>query len=260
MKKVIPIIMAIVFFAGLNTVWAEEAHYDPMQRDLIFIEGEATINVPANGFRLTFGFDVDKGSFVEANRESTRIIDAISGNVKSLGLSNVEIVKGWDVLRQAKISFGQKGRKLFNKLTIEVTNYPEGKLHELISKIVDMSLSVSDLVSLEDASVFVTDDVESKKKEEVLGLALKALQSNAIRAAEALNKKISAPKRIFVTNEQQVGEFKHRYAETYDKAYEKSMKMELNQIVNIQKSFRVNAQIVDQVKLSAKVAGIYQVE
>lgn len=260
MKKISPVIMAIVFLVGLNAAWAEETRYDPMERNLIFIEGEATITVPANGFRLTFGFDVDKGSFVEANKESTRIIDAISGHVKGLGLSNVEVIKGWDVLRQAKISFGQKGRKLFNKLTIEVTNYPEGKLHELISKIVDMGLSVSDLVSLEDASVFVTDDVESKKKEEVLGLALKALQSNAVRAAEAVNKKISAPKRIFVTNEQQVGEYKHRYAMSYDSAYEKSAKMELNQFVNIQKSFRVNAQIVDQIKLSAKVAGIYQIE
>ncbi|MEI8176174.1 MAG: hypothetical protein WCG78_04845, partial [Candidatus Omnitrophota bacterium] len=167
-------------------------------------------------------------------------------------------VKGWDVMRQAKISFGSKGRKLFNRVTVEAVNFPEGKLHELIATIVDMSLSVSDLVSLENASVFVTDDVESKKKEEVLALALKALGSNATKSAEALNRKIIAAKRVFVTNE-------HRVGATMDMmdagiACEKSMRQELSSVINVQKSFRVDAQIVDQIKLTAKVAGVYQVE
>lgn len=113
MKKVVGVIIAMILFVGVGPILAEEAHFDPLERNLIFIEGDATITVPVNGFRLTFGFDVDKGSFAEANRESTRIIDQISANVKGLGLSNVEIIKGWDVLRQARISFGQKEAQAF---------------------------------------------------------------------------------------------------------------------------------------------------
>lgn len=251
------IILTVLSFTVSVTILAEETHFDPFARNFIFVEGESEITVAVNGFRLTFGFDIDKASFSEASHESARIINAINAEVKNLGLSNVEIIKGWDILRQAKISIGAKGRKISNKVTIQVINYPQGKLHELIAKIIDTSLAVDPAVALENIDVFISEEVENKKKEEVVTGALKALQSNAVRAAEAVGKKLSAPKRIFITN-QEIYDLSEAYEK--DRYYKEERKMALSSLVSIQKSFKVEAQIVDNMKLKAKVAGIYEVD
>ncbi|MDD5194636.1 MAG: SIMPL domain-containing protein [Candidatus Omnitrophica bacterium] len=259
MRKAISfLVFSVVFFTVWEKTWAQDVHFDPLARNIIFVEGEAEITVPVNGFKLTFNFDIDKPSFGEASQESTRIINAISAQIKGLGLANVEIIKGWDILRQARISIGAKGRKISNTVTIQSINYPEGKLHGLIANIIDRSLAVDPAVALESISVFVSEDVENKKNEEAVTGALKALQSNAVRTAEALGRKLSAPKRIFVTN-RQIYDSSNDYARE-ESQYDYKKSRALSSFVSIKKSFRVETQVVDNIRIKATVTGMYEIE
>ncbi len=260
MKRIILSALIIAALCAFNAS-AQEMHYDPMSRNLIFVEGNADITVPTNMFKLTFDFDIQKGSFLEASTESDRIISEIDKVVKNLNLPDVEIIKGWDVIKQASISIGQSGKKLSNKITIKVTNYPGDKLHDLISKIIDGCLAINKDIYFTNIEVGLSDDVENQKREEVLINALRKLKSNAEKAAETQGVKIAEAKRIFVTQTNEIGE---RYV-AMDSAvrgelYEEQSVRSMTKIASIQKGFVVRSQVSDHVKIAAKVAGVYEVK
>lgn len=245
----------VLLLGSISTAVAEECDYDPLERNLIFVEGEAEITVPVDGFSLAFSFDVDRAAFGDASKESNKIADKIAAQIKELGLSNVEIIKGWDIVKQAKISIGAKGRRLSNRLVVRVLDYPQGKFHDLIAEAIDRTIAVDSSIALEDVSILISEAKENKKKEEVLVEALKALQSNAKSAAQALGRVLSQPKRIYISSEQ--GTYKSEeslYQSRGDREYL------AKSFASIQKSFRVKSEIVDNVKLTAKVHGIYQLE
>lgn len=246
------VLQAMPLFAEANLV-----EYDPLKRNLLFVEGEAEKEFPVNIFRLKFGFDIQKGNFSEANAYSARIIDSISASVKDLELSDVKIIKGWGIVKQAKISIGASGSKLSNQLIIEVRNFPAGKLHELIVKIIDTSLAVDKEVYLEGVEVAVTEDMGDKYKEEELMEALKRLRANAEKTAQTQDRKISAVKRIFVLSDQETVAVMDRSGYSY-MMEEKSLARKA--FVSVQKGFTVRSDITDHIKISAKVAGIYEIE
>lgn len=259
MKKFVLAVMLFAFGFSTGAVLAEETHYDPMARNLIFVEGKAETTIPVNGFSLTFGFDIEKGSFADASSYSNGIVDRISAGVKALNLTSIEIIKGWDIVKRAKISIGAKGKKISNVLTVRVLDYPQGKLHELIAAIIDKSLAVDPAIALENIKVFVSEDIENKKKEELVDEALKALKSNASRAAEAVGRKLSAPKRIYISSEQDVYKSEESYDRLYP-SYEMPASPPIKRAISIQKSFNVSAEIVDHMKMSATVFGVYEIE
>ncbi len=124
----------------------------------------------------------------------------------------------------------------------------------MIATIIDKGLAVSPLVALNDVQVFVSSDLELKKKAEVSAQALKVLESNAIRTATTLGRKIVAPKRIFVNEEDIFGKNMVKDEPQYlDYSATK-------RFISIQQSFRVEAQIVDKMSMLVKVYGIYQIE
>jgi len=233
---------------------------DPLRRNLIFVEGESDKEFAVNMFRLSFGFDIQKASFSETNTQSEQIAKRIEASVKGLGLSGVKIIKGWDIIKQAKISVGATGSKLSNQLIIEVRDFPEGKMQELIAKIIDLSLAIDKEVFLEKVESGVTEDVEDKCKEEVLTEALKQLKINADSTAGTQGKKVTAVKRVFVITDQQAAAEVNQYG--YD-SYEpraKSPMMLSRSFVSVQKGFNVSSNITDHVKVYSKVAGVYEID
>lgn len=258
MRKHTSAVFLLLFLFASHSVCAQEVHYDPLARNLIFVEGEAELTVPINAVDLEFGFDIDKSSFVEAEQESARIIEQITMNAASLKLGHVELLKGWDLVKQAKISLSTKGRKISNRLTLRITDFPEEKLHELIAAVIEKTLSVSGSIQLENVRVFVSEEIENQKKEEVVTEALKTLQSNALRAAQTLNRTLSAPKRVFVTSEAAVAAKEEDRFYDYSSGLQEGFLSRSKSPVSYQKSFKVQAQIVDHLKISAKVSGIYE--
>jgi len=256
MKKIVLIAVSFMFIiiSGREALPAQN-EVDPLERDLIFVEGRAEIDVPVDGFSLTFTFNIDKGSFGDASSESNRIADAVAYNIRSLGLANTQVIKGWDIVKQSMISVGAKGRKISNRIVIKVFDYPQGKLHETIARAIDKGLAVDSAIALEDIKIIVSDNLENKKKEEALSQALKALQSNAVRAAEAVGKNIVTAKRIFITNDQNAYQAESM---SYDAMSYKGAPL-VRSAVSVQKSFRVESEITDQVKITATVSGVYQI-
>lgn len=262
MKKAIPAILFVALMLVSFVVFAQEPNHDPMARNLIFVEGVSELTVPVNGFSLTLDFDLEKASFNEAHQRAQGIIAAIQSMTSKLGLKEVEIIKGWDLVRQYKISFGSKGKKISNRLIIKVKNFPEGKLHDMLASMIDQSLAVDEAISLVDVNVFLTDELENMKKEEVVQEALKNLHSNAGKAAQAVQRTMSMPKRVFVTSEASVQEQEDSSRANYGYGSEVLAEQAFasRKIISVQKSFKVQSQVTDQIKMIAKVAGIYQID
>jgi hypothetical protein len=256
MRRIGFILTLFVMFMYSVCTAVEENCYDPLERNLIFVEGQAEITVPVDYFAISFGFDIEKPSFSESSNESARIMNAVGENAKKLGLADVEIIKGWDLLRQSKISIGSKGKRISNMVTVRVKNFPVERMHELIARIIDESLALNSSIALDNIEVSVSEEMENKKKAEVTAGALKALQENATRAAQAIGKTAVIPKRIFITSDQAV------MAQDYEakSKYEYGGALAQRSFVSFQKSFRVKAQVSDTIKISAKVSGVYQIE
>ncbi|MFH2138777.1 MAG: SIMPL domain-containing protein [Candidatus Omnitrophota bacterium] len=253
MRKILFFVLVMVFFSPLN-VFAENESIlaDPLKRNLIFVEGTSEIIIPVNNFEIKFGFDIQKGSFNEASQESNRIFDAIEKEIKTLGLSDVEVIKGWDLLRQAKISFGSKGKTISTKVTIRVKNCPQGKLHTMIAQVIDKALAIDSAIVLENINVFIDDKTEQEKKQEVTENALKKLNSNATRIANSLEKKITSPKRVYITSGESLADKLEEKEALYDYS-------SMQKCITIRKSFKVDAEIVDYMKISATVTGIFEI-
>lgn len=234
----------------------ENSDYDPFKRNLIVVEGQAEMSVPVNEFKLTFGFDLQRATFSEAEEESSRIIDAMDSKVKVMGLKDYEIIKGWDIVKQAKISLGQSGSKLSNEVIIKVKDFPLDKLHQLITGIIDKSLAISKDVYLKNVEVGLSEELENSKKEEVMATALKTLKSNAEKVAQSQGLSIVTPKRIYATSNQAVVNqmvADKRYGSSYDEmALERS-------VVSIRKGFVIRSEITDHITLAINVSGVYEI-
>lgn len=260
MKRIAVAVMmcAMVFcYSGIAIAQSNLVEYDPLKRNLLFVEGDAEKEFPVNIFRLRFGFDIQKGNFSDADSSSRQIIDRITASVQKLGLTNVNIIKGWDVVKQGKISIGASGSKLSNQLIVEVRDFPADKMQESITRIIDSSLAVGKEVFLEGVEVNITKEVEDVYKEEVLMQALKSLKANAEKAAETQGKRIMAAKRIFVLNSQEAVN-----AATQDMCYEtpRTASVMRQSYISVQKGFTVRSNITDHLKISSRVSGIYEIE
>ncbi len=162
-------------------------------------------------------------------------------------------------MRQEKISFGAKGRKISNSLSVRVVGFPEGKLFDWITKIIDNSLAVDTALSLDDVEVFLSPAIEEKKRAEVTIQAVKNLQANATAAIEAMNKTMTSAKQVFITGSDNQPDpvYRHDYR-MKSTMLSKEAAGSLSQSVNIQKSFKVRAQIAYQIRLNAVVSGVYE--
>ena len=244
-----------LFFLNIG-VSAEQNCFDPYERNLIFVDASAKEIVPVDSFQIVFSFDVNTDFFANSAEESKRIIKAIENNINNMKLTNVEIIRGWDFIKQSKISIGAKGRKLSNNLTIRVKDFPKGKLHSLISQIIDLSLGVDKAVILQSLSSFVSEDVLLKKEEEIFTMALSNLKVKAEAEALILGKTSAEPKRVY--------RFRDSFAQ--NRQYESQMtssysghKMKKS-FISIQKPFNINTEIVDRVEIKASVSGVYEIK
>lgn len=256
MKKIYAflLLLSLLAFNFPHRAFAE-GEYDPMARNLVYLQGDAELAVPVDGFELKFSWEVDKESFDKGREVTAQTIEKIRKNVTALGTAKVEIIHGWDVVRQARISFGAKGRKLTNAVSVRVTGFPEGKLYEWITKIIDSTLAADSNIELQDLEVFLSGAKEQAARREVTAQAVKNLKDNAATSIGALGKSVTGPKQIFVSGEAPVPMGR---AAGYggDGMYQE--KIALRSAVNIQKSFKVQAQIADQIKLNARVTGVYE--
>lgn len=254
------IIMVGAFMLGTTFASAEEYNYDPMQRNLITVQGESKIVVPVNAFDILFDFDMEKGSFTEASQESQRVINTIQSSLADLEPAKIEIIKGWDLVKQGTISFGSKGKKISNIIKLRVTEFPNEKLHEYIATILDKSLPVNSGLIVKGVEVYLTEEVENAKKEELLEQAIRKLESNSARIAKGLGKKITAAKRIYVKVTEK-SDPQENYLSYHSSMKEKVMyeRSSLSD-VSIRKRFRLQADIEDHIEMTSSIFGIYEIE
>ena len=179
----------------------------------------------------------------------------IESHTREMGLTDIEIIRGWDLLRQAKISVGSKARKIGNRVTLKVKKFPEGKMQEMITRLIDKTMAIDGSIVLDQIDVFVSDEVQNQKKSEVVQTALKNLQVNARQTAEALGRKTALPKRVFVSDDEEVQESLGDPRGWYSDG-----KTSVKQFFSIQKSFKVNTEIADTMVFHAHVTGVYEIE
>ena len=255
LPKVILSVFVLSFLAAGGGL-AEERRDGHRDKNLIYVEGQAKNAVEVNAFHVNLDFDLEKGSFDETRQSSQKVVDKIKANVDALGFKSVQYIQGWDLLRQAGISLSSKGKKVSNRLTIEVADFPQGRLFDAMAKVVDAGIGADPAVTVTSVNVFLTDDLESKTRQQSLKEALSDLNQNAVQAAGALGRTIQSPKQIFTTNEQNLEQGQEGLRDVHSWSSFSDSKMK--GIVSFQKSFKVDAQISEQINVVARVAGYFE--
>ncbi len=255
MKKTIAISGIILGLFFSITVHAQELQtFDPLARNLIYVEGEAKITVPVDSFSISFDFDVERPSFEEARKESEAIAAKVEESLKGLSFKKIEVIKGWDLIKQNRISLTSKAKLLSNVLRIHISGFPEGKLHESVALAVDHSIAVSGALGLRSVEVDLSDELEQTKKGEVISKALQTLDVNAKSIASGLGKKVVSVKRAFISNEQNMPQT----TEAYDGYAFKQARF--SSPIVIQKSFKVAAQVPEAMEIHSQVSGTYEID
>lgn len=229
------------------------ADVDPMAHNLIYIDGQAEVVVPIDRFELTFSFDRNRGSFDEASTTSNNIIEQAVQNLKKTGAKDIEVIKGWDLIRQAGISLGSKGRNISNKVILRVNNVPSGQLQTLIAKSIDMLVATDASIILEKVDVAVNEDIQAKMKQQATLKALADLKAKAESMAQALGRPLGAPKRIFIEDNPSP------YA-AQEMMYDAAATAAPRSLVTFQKSFKVDSEVADHIRINVRVNGVYEIQ
>ena len=247
------LVMAVA--APSSSGFAQEETHAKKQPKLVFAQGEAKQTVAVDGVRLFFKFPTEKGSFVEAGKDGQAVIDAIRGRLTNLGGAVLSTTHGWDLLKQAKISFSTKGRRIDHDLVVELTQVPSGQLHALVAKVIDESLQASDKLELERIEVFLTDVKEAEVRLALLAEASKDAKARAEQAVSATGVELSGPYYLWTTSE--TGS---PMEQDSGSGFYKSKRMALAaEFVSVQKSFKVSADVPDQLELKVSISGAFEI-
>jgi hypothetical protein len=249
MKRLTQLLMIFIFL--LSTLASAEVKngFDPLDRNLIFVEGSASQTVAVSGFKIEADFNESKRTFLLASQSSFDIISEIQGVLTSAGLTSVKVSKGWDLVKQNTLSFESKAKKISNKITISVNNYPEGELHQTIAKVLDLTLKASNKITIKNIEVFLSEETEKEVKEKLTLNAISEMTKSAEAIAASLGKKSVEAKRVFYHTNIPNRNY-------HNESYSGIIKSK----VSYNRKFKVNSEIVDQIKLKSSVSGTFQID
>ena len=118
------------------------------------------------------------------------------------------------------------------------------------------SLQASDKLELERIEVFLTDKKEAEARLALLAEAAKDAKARAEQAASATGVELSGPYYLWTASE--TGSPMEQDSESRSYA-PKRMMLGAQSLVSIQKSFKVSADVPDQLELKVSISGAFEV-
>ena len=250
--------MGRIFLSGLfvcvlgGPCWAHEVLTKDSPK-LIYVQGSASRSVPVDGVRLLFTFSVEKGTFAEARSAGQEIIEAIRKSLADLKGPTVSFIQGWDLLKQAKISLNTKGRRVDHNVVVELEAVPAGRLHELVAQVIDRSLAVGGKLELRRIDVYLTKAKEQEMRAALFQEATQHTVQEAQGIAKAAGVQPVGPRYLFATSEVA------SHTDLQEQVYGTAGQQFLSSIV-VRKSFKVEADVPDQLELSVSVVGAFEIQ
>ncbi len=239
--------VAILVLSGLGASALEEK-----DARAIHVTGEASVTVPVDAVRITFIFPSESGTFEESHAEGKSLFDKIREAVPLGEPLKLETVYGWDLLRQSKISWGQKGRRINQKMTISVEGIPKGELHAFLAKTIDDVLRVDGKIELESIEVYLTDAAEEKAKVGLWKLAARKAKIQAKEMADAMGAQLGAVR--FISNAPGMSDNgQGRDGKMY------SMSGEMGSL-RVRQSFKVPTEVPDFIESGVRVWAAYDIK
>ena len=238
-------------FGASPLCWARES--DKEDPKVICTQGEATRSIPVDGVRLFFRFPVEKGSFDDARRSGDELVAKIRSGLGALPVEKTEIIHSWDLVRQAVLSWGTKGKRIDHNFAVELEGIPAGKLHEIVAQVVDRSLPVYDKLELERIEVYLREPTEQAARGSLYREAAKVALANAKGVAEASDVRLVGPRAFFTnSNVASLTEANVRY--------KSGLLSEAASSFDVRKSFKVRGDVPAELDLSVSVVGVFEIE
>ncbi|MCD4780293.1 MAG: SIMPL domain-containing protein [Candidatus Omnitrophica bacterium] len=255
-KKIVGFIVVSVFVVSVSS-WAQQVPANQSEKDIVIVSGHASKMVNVDAFRLDFVFDVDRGSFGAAVAASEDIVSKIEGKLKEIQGDSYRVIKGWDLLKQKKISVNSKSRKISNKISIDVDQVKLGELLSQIGRIVDAVIQVNSKISLESMKVYVSDYKRQRIQKELVAQAVGDMQALAAITATKSDRKIKQLIRVVylpgnLELEQHDG---YPFREPF-----RASTINVWASFSERKSFNVEAEVSDQIEMSTRIMGYYEMD
>lgn len=222
---------------------------------LIYAQGEASQSVPADAVRLIFQFPIEKGSFEEARQTGDMLIEKVRQELSSLQGVKVSIIHSWDLIRQALISWGTKGKKIEHRFAVELEGIAPGKLHEMVSLAIDRSLPVYDKLEMEQIEVYLQEATEEAAKAALYEKAAKSALRYAQGMAQAAGAQLAGTRYLFASSQVVSQTEPERYSRMFSED-----SAALRRGIEIRKSFKVRGDVPDELELSVSVVGAFEIQ
>ena len=144
-----------------------------------------------------------------------------------------------------------KAKKITNSITLTVTAYPQGQLHNTLAQTLDILLATSRKIVIKDIAVFLTEAAEEKHKQQLTRNAIANMTRHARSMAKSLGKTKASPKRVYThTTTHPPERLLHHSAQMGGPRIQK---------VSYNKKFKDKADIVESLHLSTTVSGVFQI-
>lgn len=216
------------------------------------VQGDASVSVAADAVRLSFSYPTEDRTFEETAAEGKGIADKIQEAITKDPSLKVKPIYGWDLIRQAKISWGQKGRTINQKISFEVENIPAGKLHKNVAAFIDGALKVNDKIQLDAVEVYLSEEAGLKARESAIKVAAKRAHGQAKLLAEAMSVQLG-PLRFISTGMQAMANGRAAGGDYMAERMSFS-KMEVRQ------SFKVPAEVTDMLEIKVSLWAVYEIK
>lgn len=251
----VALIVGLMVFGIAGVSWAHEGLTKESPK-LIYTQGKATRAVPVDGVRLIFKFPVEGGSFEAAGQAGRTLVEGIRQRLGSLEGAKLSVVHSWDLVRQATISWGTKGKRIDHNFAVELEGIAPGRLHALVAQVIDQALQAHDKVELERIEVYLTEAAEAAARAALHQEAAKTALASAQGIAAASGAQMIGPRYLAAGSE--LSSPTAAGPSGYFSS-ERLMKQSLSEM-EIRKSFRVRGDVPDQLDLSASVVGAYEIQ
>lgn len=243
---------------SIALTWAAENFHGevhPKDRKLIFVEGKSSLTEFMNAVKLSFKFTTEKDSFEEAAKTGENIVKKMQEVAGKIGQARV--IYGWDLLKQSRISWGEKGRKITQTVQVEVENIPQGKLFTVLPHLIDTILPISSSLELESITTYITAALEQDIRTRLYSQAVALAQKQAKTIADSSDGKLVGPYRIFANNN-----LSHATRDVYASQdfFDGNVEGIRTAAIQLHRSFKLETEIQDSAEYSTTILGAFEIK
>ena len=210
---------------------------------VIAVPGSATKVVTTDELSISFDVSTESASFSGAKSEADTLVASVKDELEHDYPGRVHVSSQINVLKQKKISWSSKAKKLDHRVTVTIGGFQKD-LPDQAVRVLDKLLALDPRLELTDMEGRLSEDKTAQVRAELLTAALQDAYRRASALAEEAGQRISAPRVINAAPGYSVSRYGNQFVDEFVTTYASSFYVTTELVGEAQMSMELVAEYV----------------